>query len=867
MVTALRTIPIRLRPVEGESFESWLWAYAHILRVKPAELMAALGLTHPPSQTVCDYTVRLLPSELDDLAAVTDFDPDTFRAMTLERYSERVLLLREDMPRCMDRFRLWVRPTGTRFCPKCLAETDGRWQLVWRLSWTFACLKHRCLLVDRCPSCDAIPRGYQGVGYLVDPGCCTARLAGQPRSARCRADLTRSRTPTLRAGHRVLRAQEWLNTLIEGPATDTEVREALTDLSAIVGRIFTQRRTDLLYGSGKRFGEAFAAAEQSGGVKLHRSTFPVVDSTLTAGALTVAVEVLDTLGRGCTSHTLESIVDRDDVTRWSTSPSNYFAEWNFGSNRLRTAVMQAHTARFTNVDGLRYRVATKSARFPRRTPELSARHTKIPQMCWRNIALALNPGILPHVFRPALSVALLLPGNPQRDLSVLAAKLDMPATKRTSVALRHLKQHTGSVGAEAICALADYLDSIDPVIDYQRRRRVIGPCLLPDRTWARICRKWSIDPGAGARARLAHCYLYARLTGNSVYDAPKRFRLDTAPRRTALANFTYHMSVDCIAALDDYAREYLIDRGIDDEPIIWEPPFDLIAKLTLPGPAVDSIDWRTLHSLIESDDPCCEELARRLGTNSEHIRCLLIEHPPLPKPSAPRTVASDSARYLQVQSQLTSQVLADLATEGCTSMRSIAARTGISQCLVARRIRELALPIRPPGGQAQLVVDKEWLRQSYIDDRRTLRQIAAELHSTPTTIRRYLTECQIPARQRGGGSHMEAVQTRMRASDYPEPLSLALTGEGAWTRLRRLDALMTHRSFHAAAAAEGTHEGVLSTQLARLERETRCRLLERSHASDSVVPTERGAELLGQYRRYRYAHGRQTGTPSAIGSG
>ena len=208
MAASLRTIPIRLRPIAGESLESWLWAYAYRLQVKPIELLAALQLVHPPSNVFPDCTVRLFPSELASLSAITGIDFDVFSAMTLHRYNERVLFVREDKPRSIDRYHLWARPIGSRFCPYCLADSGGRWQLRWRLSWTFACPQHRCLLLDRCPSCGAIPRGYQGVGYLVAPGACTARIAGHPRSARCRINLKRARAPILRAG-RVLRAQEW----------------------------------------------------------------------------------------------------------------------------------------------------------------------------------------------------------------------------------------------------------------------------------------------------------------------------------------------------------------------------------------------------------------------------------------------------------------------------------------------------------------------------------------------------------------------------------------------------------------------------------------------------------------------------------
>ncbi|NHP13845.1 hypothetical protein G8767_09805 [Rhodococcus sp. IC4_135] len=59
------------------------------------------------------------------------------------------------------------------------------------------------------------------------------------------------KAPILRSG-RVLRAQDWINTRIDGSEPDSAVRDALVDLSSIVGRIFNQHRADLMYGVGKR---------------------------------------------------------------------------------------------------------------------------------------------------------------------------------------------------------------------------------------------------------------------------------------------------------------------------------------------------------------------------------------------------------------------------------------------------------------------------------------------------------------------------------------------------------------------------------------------------------------------------------------
>ena len=65
-----------------------------------------------------------------------------------------------------------ARRRGSRYCPSCLAERDGRWLLAWRLGWTFACTAHGVLLCDTCPACGQAPRGRAGRAGLNPPGSC-----------------------------------------------------------------------------------------------------------------------------------------------------------------------------------------------------------------------------------------------------------------------------------------------------------------------------------------------------------------------------------------------------------------------------------------------------------------------------------------------------------------------------------------------------------------------------------------------------------------------------------------------------------------------------------------------------------------------
>ena len=71
-------------------------------------------------------------------------------ALTLARYDGIALRLDRQSGHVV-RNLLWGRAAGSRFCPECLAQTGGRWQLAWRLGWSFACLIHSRLLADACP--------------------------------------------------------------------------------------------------------------------------------------------------------------------------------------------------------------------------------------------------------------------------------------------------------------------------------------------------------------------------------------------------------------------------------------------------------------------------------------------------------------------------------------------------------------------------------------------------------------------------------------------------------------------------------------------------------------------------------------------
>lgn len=838
----LRTIPLRLPPAPGESLDSWLWAYADRLRATPSELLKALGI---PGRAYRDYTVRLFPAEAEDISWAAAVDPQILHSMTLTRYDRRAIVL-VDGQRRISRFELMPRVTGTRYCHKCLKETGGRWQLSWRLSWSFVCLKHRCLLADRCPVCGAVPHSYRGIGSAVPPQQCNARISGEPRRVRCRADLSCAKTPTLRVGSRVLAAQLWINDLIEAQEPgDAAARAILADLATVSGRILAQARPESVRQCGARFAAALTEARTTGRIKRLRGLFPEQDAVLAAAALTAAVEVVDAVVEGRRTPSLRSLVKADLDTRSATTPLEYVDDWNFATDKLRSAVIDIYADTIAHVDALRLRAFSPTPRRPTQSVIVAARHRKIPELCWRRISLMLNPGITSEIFREALSVALLLPGSLERELEKHASRLSSHYPGRTSYMLQRLRQNSGKAGFDAICRIADYLDESEPVIDYRRRRQLVGPRLLPERTWLALCRDHDLEAGMrGAKLRAARCYLYTTLTGTSLSQAPKRFHLPSNALRMHYEEFVFRMYARLAGALHGYARDYLASLGITDEPITWQPPTSILDGLDLPGTYPDSLDVGAVHTAIAEGALSCGAVAELFGTTRDHIRCIHVDHPRPYQEPKPRTVPNSSRRYREVRSVLSRSALDQWATRGIRSVRQLSAETGIDRRLIARRLRELDMPILDPRGQARYAIDRDWLYRRYVVDGRTHRQIAAEAHVSQSTIERLTAAYGIPNRPRGGGSRIEAIRARQEAAHYRAPLNRVLTGRGAWSRLERFRMIVARGSMGGAADEIGSHASVLSTQLTRLEHEAGSPLWDRA----ARTPTAEGRVLLEQYQ-------------------
>ena len=224
-MTSMRTLPIRLGPVAGEAVDSWLEALAARTHTAFGDLLSAVGIDPCHATGTSAWIVQLSSEEAAAISGSSGVTHATLAAMTLAHYSGRAVGI-DRQNRTVNRTFPWGPTRGSRYCPACLAETGGRWQLAWRLGWTFACTEHRCLLADVCPHCGAVQRQRPHVGDLVPkPGRCARPAPGATGRSpvRCDTDLTAAAVTVFDVDHPVLHAQRFVNTIIDSATATSGV--------------------------------------------------------------------------------------------------------------------------------------------------------------------------------------------------------------------------------------------------------------------------------------------------------------------------------------------------------------------------------------------------------------------------------------------------------------------------------------------------------------------------------------------------------------------------------------------------------------------------------------------------------------------
>lgn len=841
-MTAVRTLPIRVAPLPGEALDSWLEYLSHRLRTTHGEILTAVGLNRPAT-TAADRThVTSVPAQAAErISASTGVPVEQITAMTLAHYppQARVLSLGVRFPR--------ARPRYSRFCPRCLADDDGRWQLRWRLGYSIACLTHRCLLLDACPACAKPQRDRVFPGELrAYPGRCGCRAAdGSGRlAARCGADLSDATTLSLEADHPTLHTQHAIDTALHSGAVAVgvyrdhpiAVSDFLTDIKALGARDLSSAAPgalpslippDLL--------EAYRLAHSG----TRSAARPL--AIITAVALTAAATILcedEPATAAALLARLEKPIERNGASLdWPR------AGWARATTEAVSALrLTARALRLTSTAQLRYRIGTPRPTMPTldRADSL-ALAARVPATMWSAWAVRLRLPQLDHARLAASLPAMLLMVNSR--IRAADAHQVLGSTSQWRTTTHHLRAlardpHWADIRA-ALIRLADYLRDTDTPIDYHRRRHLDYSTLLPEETWTAICTYLHIRTAGSERLRLMRCHLYTTISANPVDRAP--WLRDTNEFRSAFFRFPVLLTPELRRALDDHATEFLCNNGID-EPLSWRPPLTLIADLTLPGADPERPPLPRFHHMVRQGH-ALTAIAEQLHTTPDAVRHVLTVHP---APSSQRGPTGCPAPALSdLADRLSGAQLRQLYQEQHMSLRKIAARYNTSRQVVAALARRHRIPLRPPQREPDLgEVDRDWLYREYVDHQRALPELAIEKRMSTANMARWAHRHGIPLRGRGGSSHTATLAARKAAHSAPKLLQAALTGAGGAERLARFAAASTYPTVTAAAAALGLHQGVLQSQINRLATDLGGPLLTRAQRNHPMTTTVLGRRAL-----------------------
>jgi TniQ/Bacterial regulatory helix-turn-helix protein, lysR family len=785
-------LPFTLAPLPGESFESWLEAYAARLQVSTTELATALGLPEGYLRTSVRLLLTHVPAEhLTALSGSTGLSPSALAGMFHRPGPQPT----PDRPGATSIHRAWSPMLGTRFCPTCLAGNDGRFQLAWRLPWTFLCLDHNQPLASACPRCTRPPR----IRIRTNPRQADRSRCSGPASPRrtrltpCDADLTTATPPSFDNLPAARHAQLFINRLLThagdpdtSRAQRQEATDTLTDLTVI----------------------AFHLAGPSSYSYTPRRVQP---NMLRTDTLTGAVDLLGTGEHNPHTDPLAALVHQHAASPTARAVPE---SWRPASPTLAARITHRRDAAMTAIERLRYTSTLPTPTPPRSDPgsrldPANTRAARLPDQIWSVWAVRLlaDDTLDPTLFRQAAAVALLLPHS---NLTLAAATALL-----TNQVTRHNVQHQmkmlaktpgGTTALRIITELSLAVDDHHIPIDYARRRHLATTAELIDAaTWRRLARRSYHFKGGHRRLGFARRYLYELLTAGSLAIAPHPYTLPQGLLRFEYHDFVLGLPDGLVTTLADHASDLLTQAGITDEPLQWHPPTDWVTVRDWPGADPDQTDPAPIHQALLNGTPP-SHAGKSLALSTEHLRYVIRRHP---LPGRPHRAPKRGS------------ILPWDTTNGA--------------------------PPQTPGAH---YVDPAWLHEQYVTWQRTLRGIAYEVGCTTASLMLFAKQHAIPLRPRSGGNaFISHGATPHHPADLPDLLRTALTGQGARQRVERFLLITEHRSLRQAADHIGATSPALSGQLTALERQCGGQLIRRGAPRLGDL-TPLGQQLRQQARQY-----------------
>ncbi|MFD9047229.1 TniQ family protein [Streptomyces zaomyceticus] len=883
----IRSLPLRLAPVPGEAIDSWLENVASRLRVPMGELLEVVGLptTGRAPRAWHSWLTLMLPSELESVATATGFLPEHIRQLTLERFEHRALYLNHDR-RQVDRSRIWGRVggSGSRFCPQCLAENGGRWELSWRLGWSYACLTHRRLLADFCPQCGRRQRERPHARSIIpSPGLCDRFMPSsfeEPPSSRlslCLHPLSNTATASFEEGHPALQAQRAVLAAIDQgignqgvyAQAPLPVTSMLTDMRAIARSILFDMSVGQL---AQLIPEALARihAQALGDITRVRGgsrqepqdpgrRAPVFAATAAAG-ITAAWSVLGQPDTVSATHQMRYLIDARQASGHATSPT-MTQGWGRHTTPLLEAIhLKAIAPTLWPSVALRYRTASSMPAAPAlNKAQACRRDRKVPGMIWPLWAARLDPASRVRVnLATALSAGLLLV-NSTIELTTAVDKLGrlIDPTALTHV-LRTLRDapHWDEIQI-ALIRLAEYLDGHSVPIDYARRRQLDYAGLLPRRDWQQLCSRALFHPGGAARHQAARCMLFEKISGLPFTHLPYVSRHE-AQLRAAVARLPFLLTRSVVEELENEGRRFLAQRGIREEPLTWQPPAYLLDGLKLPWPDPALVSPAVLHQHIRSGSSP-RKIALALGTDLRTLLRVLEKHP-VPAPDlTPEVIRAMSRGGAPTGLDATRKVmpmerLQHLYSQQGWTFVKIARATGCDSSHLATLADEYGIPRR--RGHPRGLVEQDWLHEQHVVQGRSLRELAEEKRVSADTMQRWRKVHGIPLRH---PLHQPGTQAPEFLDEVPAILRPATNTSAGRRQLRVLLGIAQYPTLRSACDALGLSRSTVTAQIKRLETTFGEPLLVRAQPPSPMKTTRFGdaviaaaspfAERLGSLRR------------------
>lgn len=771
------------------------------------DLYEAVGLHPLGGKQQRDHSLRVSDEQAARICAATGIRERDIQQLTVARYAGRVLFLRETREGVDIHF-LWARGSGSRYCPACLREAPGVWKLAWRLSWSFACTRHRVLLLDGCSGCGLIPGSRPRLGDVPVPNLCGNAVCASNVSARCWADLSQGPLVYLPAGSTILAAQSWLEAAIESRELSSgDLQRLLNDLKMLAGRALRVMSAEDL--------RKWNRTDQVPGLdfeidrgRRRTGLFHPDSAIATAHAVSLAARVLRSDAEGIYVPILRRLLFDHDGSAVKETPSGLIRHWGEPSSALRLKMLKALHADIRPESALRYGTAGPSPS----TPSMDRAHIlerarSVPQRFWPGWvnSLQFDSSAGPKMLQTALSIGVLLPGYDESDLSLQRETLGLSRKNNSfSSVCRGLPPPERDELMTALLALASYLDEHPAPIDYDRRRRLSLDGLLPVHIWQDIATpngRGGNDPAA------ARVYLAYRLTG-SIPEHTER----GGQGYFLVQNFLASTPSGILDLLDERARTFLAENHVV-EPLSWEPPAGLL---------------RGSHYARQqaSDNPIFKALIQRGLIEPRLIR--QIEHR-----------AVKSVRALIPEPDSFEARLRQSLDRG-ESVESMAVSLKKSRRMIIHHVSRLGLP-RPQSDKAPL--DPGRIRDMYVVQRRTAQEIADATGWARTTIRRILLLEGVTLRGVGGHSGRIGIDPE-RYSAFPALLKRALPGPQAKARLERFAVVSTYPTLDSAVSALGLNQPALVRQIKALERDVGGTLLTRAHGKRPMLLTELGSTLV-----------------------